>query len=133
MSKIVATVQKIQNIDNLHIVSFLCDDVKLKMMSLDISANIKEGKKVLLNTKPSSISLARDLQGQISISNKLDVKIISILKGELLSIITLDFKGFKLESLLTTVSVEQMDLKEGEELNALIKASELYIAECLDE
>ncbi len=133
MSKIVATVQKIQNIDNLHIVTFLCDDVELKMMSLDINVNIKEGKKVLLNTKPSSISLARDLQGQISISNKLDVKIISILKGELLSIITLDFKGFQLESLLTSVDVEKMNLREGEELNALIKASEIYIVECLDE
>ena len=133
MSKIIAIVEQIQNIDNLNIVTFSCGDVELKMMSLDINVNIKVGKKVLLNCKPSSISIAKDFEGQISISNILQSKVLSILKGELLSIVTLDFQGFKLESLITSKAIEKIQLKENENVSAFVKASELYIVECIDE
>lgn len=133
MSKLVATVDNIKNVDNLNIISFKCCDTMLSMMSLDIDSQIKKGTKVLLGCKPSSVALAKDFSGTISFSNKLESNVIEIQRGELLCMVKLKHKEFYLESLLTRTTVDKMDLKEGEVVTAFIKASELSILEILDD
>jgi len=127
MNTFIATVTKIDTIDNLNIVNFEFSDQTLSMMSLDLSDDIKIGTKVKLITKPSYIAIAKEFSGILSYSNQLKAKIIELENGKLLSSVKLQIEEFVLESIITFESSKKMDLKVGDEVTAFIKASELSI------
>ncbi len=131
MNTIVATVIKIDNIDNLNIVNFTFDNQTLSMMSLDLSDDIKIGVRVKLMANPSHIAIAKELNGMVSYSNQLKAKIVEIDNGKLLSSIRLLVGEDSLESIITFRSSQKMNLKIGDDVTALIKASELSILEVL--
>lgn len=131
MNTLIATVTKIDTIDNLNIVNFDFSDQTLSMMSLDLSDDIKIGTKVKLITKPSYIAIAKEFSGILSYSNQLKAKIIDIENGKLLSSVKLQIEEFLLESIITFESSKKMDLKVGDEVTAFIKASELSILKVL--
>ncbi|KIM13170.1 MAG: transporter [Sulfurovum sp. FS08-3] len=133
MSYLVATVKQIESCENLHIVAFDYRGQTLRMMSLDLADAIAIGTKVKLTIKPSHIALAKNFEGELSCSNQLQTTIVSITNGELLSAIKLDFLGTLLESIVTLSSSQRMDLRVGEEIVALIKASELSIDEVIND
>ena len=126
MNKLEAVVSKKDSLENLAIVQFDFKGITLSMMSLGLS-NIKVGSKVILNVNASHIAIAKELEGQISLSNKLDCIIEKLDKGELLSSLSLKIKGIIITSIITTNSVNRMNLKEKDEVSAFIKASELSI------
>jgi len=131
MSRLIATVSRVQTLESLNIVSFDLGDASLKMMSLDLSEDIIIGAKVSLNIKPISVALAKNLSGELSYSNKLSSKIQTINKGELLCSIDLIASGIIFESIITAESAENMNLKVGDEVIALIKANDVSICEVL--
>ena len=133
MSKLIATIKKINSIDNLNIVEFEFLGTTLKMMSLDLSSNIQIGKKVRLSVKPTNISIAKNFTGEISLSNQLVAIIQNIENGKLLSSISLKISDFLLESIITVDSSKRMNLQIGDEVKILIKASNLSIEEVLND
>jgi len=133
MSSLIATVKEIKNCDSLHIVKFDCHGQTLSMMSLDLPHNIVIGSKVKLVIKPSHIAIGKNLSGEVSYSNKLNTKIVTINNGQLLSSIKLSFFDTILESIITVDSSYKMDLKVGDSVIAFIKASELSIGEFIDD
>ena len=139
MSKLIATVENIESVDNLNIVTFVCNGETLKMMSLDLNDTIQIGRRVVLACKPTSVALAKPTMDNkafsemLSYANQIKVKIASMDVGVLLSSIKLQFGDFSLESIITSASVERMNLNEKDELLALIKANELSIQEVLND
>ena len=133
MSKFIATIKKIQSIDNLNIVEFEFDGLTLKMMSLDLNDDVKIGKKVELSVKPSNISIAKNLIGEISLSNQIVATIQSLENGQLLTSVILKINDTLLESIITVDSSKRMNLQIGEVVTILIKASNLSIAEVLND
>ena len=133
MSKFIATIKKIQSIDNLNIVEFEFDGLTLKMMSLDLNDDVKIGKKVKLSVKPSNISIAKNLIGEISLSNQIVATIQSLENGQLLTSVILKINDDLLESIITVDSSKRMNLQIGEVVTILIKASNLSIGEVLND
>ena len=133
MSQFVATIKKIQSIDNLNIVEFEFDGLTLKMMSLDLNDDVKIGKKVELSVKPSNISIAKNLIGEISLSNQIVATIQSLENGQLLTSVILKINDTLLESIITVDSSKRMNLQIGEVVTILIKASNLSIGEVLND
>lgn len=133
MSYIVATVTKIENVKQLHIVEFDFQGLMLKMMSLDLTLNVHIGKKVVLTVKPTNVAIAKDFQGDISLSNKIVATIEDIENGDLLSSITLKAKGIVFESLITVTSAKRMNLQKNDEVTLFIKASDLSILEVIND
>jgi molybdopterin-binding protein len=139
MSQLIATIENIESVDNLNIVTFICNDETLKMMSLDLNDNIQIGKKVVLGCKPTSVALAKptieqqEFSEMLSYANQIKVQISSMDVGKLLTSVKLNFGDFTLESIVTTQSVKRMHLNERDELLALIKANELSIQEVLND
>ena len=127
MSELTATVKKIENCDNLHIVYFDFNGQSLSMMSLELDDVIQVGTKVQLAVKPSHIAIGKNCCGELSDSNQLQCTIISIENGQLLSSVILDFFGTSLESIITMKAVKNMDLKVADKVTAFINASELSI------
>lgn len=134
MSQIIARIKKINSIDNsLNIVEFDFEGLTLKMMSLDLNKDVQVGKKVQLSVKPTNISIAKNLSGEISLSNQILAKIQSIENGALLSSIILEAKDTSFESIITADSSKRMNLQKNDEVIILIKASDLSIQEVLND
>lgn len=131
MSPIVATVTFIENLEQLNIVEFDFQGIKLKMMSLDLNKEIQVGKKVVLSIKPTNIALAKNLTGDLSFSNQIAATIDSIENGTLLSSVVLKTKEILFESIITLSSAKRMNLVVNDEVKMLIKASDVSILEVL--
>ena len=133
MSQFVATIKKINSIDNLNIVEFDFHGLTLKMMSLDLNTDVQVGKKVKLSVKPTNISIAKNLIGEISLSNQIVATIENLENGQLLSSVSLKVHNTLLESIITVDSSKRMNLQIGEKVTILIKASNLSIGEVLND
>lgn len=133
MSRIKATITRIDSVESLNIITFDFYGTVLKMMSLDLSKEIEVGRKVTLAVKPSHIAIAKEFSGMLSYSNQLKATIHSCDNGKLLSSIKLHMEDVMLESVITLDSVLKMDLKAGDEVTVMIKASELSIMDVLDD
>jgi molybdopterin-binding protein len=92
---------------------------------------VQETSQVTLRTKATNIAIAKELQGMLSYSNQLKVSIQAIEMGSLLCSVKLLFEDTVLESIITADSAKRMQLKVGENVTALIKSSDLAIAELL--
>ncbi len=133
MSQLVATIKKINSVDNLNIVEFEFNGLTLKMMSLDLNDDVKIGKKVELSVKPSNISIAKNLIGEISLSNQIVATIENLENGQLLCSVNIKVHNTILESIITVDSSKRMNLQIGEVVTILIKASNLSIGEVLND
>ena len=133
MSQLVATIKKINSVDNLNIVEFDFNGLTLKMMSLDLNDDVKIGKKVELSVKPSNISIAKNLIGEISLSNQIVATIQSLENGQLLTSVILKINDTLLESIITVDSSKRMNLQKDDIVTILIKASDLSIEEIFND
>jgi len=131
MNQITASVTDIQSVDNLNIVTFKANDNSLKMMSLDLSSKLVVNARVSLSFKPTTVAIAKNSSGDLSFSNQLKVKIISLEVGTLLSSLKLGFYEYTLESIITSESVKRMNLNVGDNVIALIKSSDLSVGSVL--
>ncbi len=91
------------------------------------------GNAVLVLFKETEVSLAKDLSGQISLRNRIKCAVKHIRHGQILSEVTLDYQGQEIVSVITSRSIMRLDLREGDEAEALIKANEVSLTELNDE
>jgi len=133
MSMINASITEIQSVDSLNIVSFDFLGTSLKMMSLDLNAEMQVGREVRLSVKPFHITIVKDFYGDISYSNRLDAVIKSCENGELLSSVKLLVNGVILESIITKELALEMKLKAGDSVLVMIKANDLSIQEVVND
>lgn len=131
MSQIKAVITHIESVENLNIVKFDFGGQPLKMMSLGLSKDVTVGKHVMLGVKPTHIAIGKGFSGLLSYSNQIPSKIIACEHGKLLSSIKLSVQESVVESIITLESALNMDLKEGDEVTIMIKASSLSILEVL--
>ncbi len=139
MSQLTASIESIESVESLNIITFNCAGQKLKMVSLELNKTVQRGKNVILACKPTSVAIAKpttgteDFSSILSYANQIKVKIVSLQVGQLLCSVLLSFGDFTLESIVSTDAVERLQLNEGDEVIALIKANELSILEVLDD
>lgn len=88
---------------------------------------LKKGNAISAVFKETEVSIARGLSGIISLRNKLPCSVINIKRGELMSVISLKFQHYIIDSAITTRSVGLLNLKENDEVLALIKANEITL------
>lgn len=132
MNTLRAKVLKIENKDSLNLVTFSFKSINLFMISLDLNEQIKENAKVVVYVKPTNISLAKEFEGQISSSNKLKGQIISIEKGQLLSSVICNVLDIQIQSMITTNSLNNMNLCVHDNITLFFKASDLSIREIIN-
>ncbi|AXK47910.1 transporter [Aliarcobacter trophiarum LMG 25534] len=126
-------VKEIKTIDSLNIVEFDFHGITLKMMSLELDSDITINKRVELLVKPSNVIISKNHIEEISLSNQILTKISNIKDGELLSSLSLKAFDTFFESIITKDSKIKLDLKENDEVNILIKASDLSILRILND
>lgn len=133
LNSIKAKVKQIYNYDGVNVVEFDFDGTTLDMMSLELPSSIEKGTSVILGIKPSHVTVAKSYNLEISYSNRLKTNIIDINEGELLCNVIMSCGDARIESLITKRSKNNMHLKVGDKVTTLIKSSELFIKEILDD
>ncbi|MGH1601432.1 TOBE domain-containing protein [Campylobacter majalis] len=125
-----AKVKSIDVKDGVSLVVFNANNTHLVMLSLENIA-LKIDQDVMLNAKSSDVFVAKSSIKNSSINNELKCKITNIRFGEILSVLSLDFDGEILQSMITTRSALTLNLKQDDEIFAYIKSTSLYISEIL--
>ena len=95
----------------------------------DSAGYLKLGGEILLLFKETEVSLAKNLSGLISLRNRIPALVQDIVEGGLLSQVTLDYKGNRIVSIITSRSVRRLGLKTGDQVEGLVKADEMTLME----
>ncbi len=131
MNKMRAKITDIKSVQNLNIVNFIFNNQTLSMVSLELSQDIKVGSEVYISAKATHIAIAKNFSGEISYSNQVKAKIISVNNGEILSSIIVNIGKTEIESVITASSSKRMKLEVNDEITLLIKSTELSISEVI--
>ena len=91
------------------------------------SMNYKKGDDVKLLFKETEVGIAKNLSGQISFRNRFKATIKKVEKGTILTQIVLDYKGHHLESIISTRSANDMNLKDSDLVEWLVKTNEVSL------
>ncbi len=128
MNKIKATITKIIKHQNISALSFNALGFEMGMVALEIDENFQVGTEVMLFAKATNISLAKEIQNQLSISNQLQGEVCEVSYGAILCSVKIQIENTVLESIITQNSASKMDIKVGDKIIALIKASDVSVA-----
>lgn len=129
MSNFIATVCDIQNCDSLHLIKFSFYDIELCVISLELNKDIVIDKKVYLSVKPTNIIISKNETSAISCSNKIKVKIYEITNGKILANVKLKYMQTNFESIISSMSLQKMNLNINDEVEILINNSDISILE----
>ncbi len=93
----------------------------------DEVASWPQGMPVTLLFKETEVSLAKNLAGLISMRNRIPAMVAAIEHGRLLTKVTLDADGHRIESVITTRSAQALGLAVGDAVEGLVKANEMTL------
>lgn len=85
------------------------------------------GENVNVIFKETELSLAKNLAGLLSLRNRLPLTVMDISSGKILTEIALDFSGQMINSIITTRSMQILQLTIGDQIEGLIKANEVVL------
>jgi molybdopterin-binding protein len=133
MNQIAAVIANIEQKGSLALIEFDFMQEKLTMVTLDIDETLCAGQEVILEINPSQVAVAKNYNGDLSYSNQIDAKIESIDLGAILCTLILELQdGSKIEAIITAKSAINMSLSKGDEIKAILKASQISLGEVLD-
>jgi molybdate transport system regulatory protein len=96
------------------------------------AAYLRMGNVVDVLFKETEVSLAKGLSGLISLRNRVNTTVKFVRSGIILSEVVLDYRGQAISSIITTGSIRRLDIKPGDEVEALVKANEVTLIEADD-
>lgn len=134
MNKIKGHIRAIDTQDDLSVVvvgANAAAEISLTAIVIETPAQTKwlqPGHPITCLFKETELVIAKTSDLQISMQNKLPCIITGITSGQLLCDITLQFGHQHLRSIITRNACEQMNLRPGDAVTALIKTTEVSIS-----
>jgi molybdate transport system regulatory protein len=127
VNRLRGTIIAVESAGHVRLVDVDVEGVTFSAILLGAEENLQPGKAVTLAFKETEVSLAKNLSGLISLRNRMPSTVRTIDKGRVLATIALDYRGNEVVSIITARSVDRLDLKTGDEVEALVKANEMAI------
>jgi len=106
-------------------------DVPLSVIITTTSADemgLVPGDAVDVLFKASDVILGKDLSGNLSARNIFDGYIVKIIKSFPLAMVNVESSNCQIRAEITLSSLDNMELKAGDEIQVVIKSSELILA-----
>lgn len=131
MNKLQGSIKNITKDEAIQILEILADGVLLSAIRTEgngVVSQLNIGDHVTVSFKETAMSISKNLSGEISIQNRFEVRIMSITTDRVLSKLFLDFKGRQLISVITTTSVKRMQLKPGDQVQGLVKTTDMLFS-----
>jgi len=136
MNRLLGTITAIESNAHLSLVDVVAGQVSFTAMLMETPQNapyLKVGNTVAVLFKETEVSLAKNLSGELSLRNIVRGIVRQIRRGDILCEVLLNCNGQMLTSIITTRAIKRLDLKEGDEVDALVKANEVSLMEVRDE
>jgi molybdate transport system regulatory protein len=130
MNKLPGIITQIQKSGSIMLVDLDVDGHSFSAMLIESAIPpqwLQKDSHIYIVFKETEVSLAKGLSGKISMRNRMMCEVIRIDRGELLSKITLQFQKYIITSAITTRSVDSLQIKVGDEIEALVKANEVTL------
>ena len=130
MNKLSGTILHVESTKTIALVDVQVRDDIFSAIVLDTLENgsyLKKGSAVTLLFKETEVSIGKNLSGLISLRNRIAARIKNIERSEILSKVILDYQGSEIVAIITTRSIDRLDLKTGEPVEWLVKANEMTL------
>lgn len=130
MNKLTGKITAIQSSDNISLISIDIGGDTFSSLILEGTkgpANYKTGDTVSVLFKETEVGIAKNLTGMISLRNRFKSSIRKIEKGKILTSILLSYKSYVVGSIISTPSADRLGLKEGDEVEWLVKSNEVTL------
>ena len=93
----------------------------------DMEDKFKIGEDVFVVFKEAEVSIGVNLRGGLSMRNRMESRVLEVIKGKVLTKLILDYQGEKIISVITTASAIKLELKENTEVEGLVKSNEITL------
>jgi len=130
MNKLPGKISKIQQSGAILLVDIDVDGHGFSALLIESDSQpewLQPGSLVEVVFKETEVTLAKNLSGVISTRNRMACTVQHIKRGELLSKVVLQFHRHTITSAITTRSVDLLELKNGDKVEALVKANEISL------
>lgn len=130
MNKLSGKISQIQQSGAILLVDIDVDGHVFSALLIESGAQpewLQPGNTIELIFKETEVSLAKNLSGLISTRNRMECTVQQIERGDLLSKAVLQFRQHSITSAITTRSVDLLELKNGDRVEALVKANEISL------
>jgi len=130
MNKLEGKIAEVQSSDNISIIKI---DVEGDLFSSIIlegertPLNYKTGDDVSVLFKEAEVGIAKNLTGLISLRNRFKGVIKKVRRAPILAEITLAYRDHEIRSIISTQSADKLALKEGDEVEWLVKSNEVTL------
>lgn len=94
-----------------------CDDMHLLV-----------GDTIYVLIKGTDIMLAKSFSGILSARNRAKGVVREIIQGDVLSKVFVESRGDMLHAIVTNASLKDMDIRNGDEVTAIVKSTELILS-----
>ena len=132
MNTLKGEIEQIDVNGNLTLVSIKVSEFHFKSIVVETPQTVDYlvvGKKINVLFKETEVILGRGENIEISLRNKMPATIIQIEKGVLLAKVVMETSAGNVISIITSNAVENLKLKVGAEILAMVKTNEILIAE----
>lgn len=90
--------------------------------------HLSVGDTISVLIKGTDIMIAKSLSGMLSARNRVKGVVKKIIQGDVLSKVYVESQDDMLHAIITSTSLEEMKLQEGNEVTAIVKSTELILA-----
>ncbi|HKP96474.1 MAG TPA: TOBE domain-containing protein [Fibrobacteria bacterium] len=132
MNRMHGTVIVLETEGEISLVEIAVEGARLTSLVLESEASavyLAAGSPVTAFFKESEVSIAIAPASGLTIRNRIPCSILTVAEGRILSHLTLAWKGGTLHSLITTRALHELRLVPGLRVEALVKATEVSLAE----
>ena len=99
------------------VTSASCEDMRLSV-----------GDTIYVLVKGTDIMLAKSFSGMLSARNRAMGIVRQIIQGDVLSKVFVESQGDMLHAFITNTSLKEMNIREGDEVTAIVKSTELILS-----
>jgi len=132
MNALRAEVEAIKSDEYFNILSLNSNNVRLKLLEMELPKWVEVGDTVECQIKEASISVCKERgKHNVSIENQIDGCVTNILKGDILCELTLDTPCGTIKSLITSDACDRMEVKQDDEVTLLFKAVDIKMQPAL--
>ncbi|MCR4290229.1 MAG: TOBE domain-containing protein [Candidatus Scalindua sp.] len=89
--------------------------------------HLSEGDSITVLIKGTDVMLAKSFSGMISARNRVSGIVKRIIQGDVVSKVFVESQEEMLHAIITNTSLEEMDIREGNEIMAIVKSTELIL------
>jgi len=127
MNQLSVKVIHIQQVETLYYLTCQLGKQHIYILILELNPNIEVNSQIRVSIKSTNIVLSKEKKALNSFDNLLIGQILAIENGQILSSISLDLEGFKIESIVTVSASKRMNLQINSKISLLFNASDVSI------